>query len=206
MSETSCSQERPRTKWETFEAAVASVQALLSPNANVTRNVKLVDRLGHERQFDVVIRGQWAGRHVLGVIECKDWSVKVDLPEVEAFVTKKENVRANLAIMVSRCGFTQKAIDLAKHHAIGTLSLLPDDDAHGFAIGFQSFAFFFKWTQLILRVRLAGKTRIPRSLKVESVQYKGHKLIDWFRGRLDCEHRTTELAGITSTSSSIAQR
>ena len=45
-----------------FEKAVALVQAQFDPAANVTHNEVIVDRLGHSRQFDVVIRGAFAGQ------------------------------------------------------------------------------------------------------------------------------------------------
>src|SRR5208283_971949 len=79
-------------RWETFEQAVASVQRLLSPDADVKHNEKIGDTRNRLRQFDVVIRGQWAGKTMLGIIECKDKKRPVDMPQVEAFLTKSRSV------------------------------------------------------------------------------------------------------------------
>lgn len=55
-----------------LELAVANIQKMMDPNSTVTHDEKLKDRVGNIRQYDVVIRGQFGGRQVLGVIECKD--------------------------------------------------------------------------------------------------------------------------------------
>jgi len=54
---------------KSLEKAVARIQQLLDPGSVVTHNEHIVDRLGNRRQFDVVIRGQAAGRNYLGVVE-----------------------------------------------------------------------------------------------------------------------------------------
>lgn len=43
-----------------FEKAVAAIQAQLDPAASVTHNEVLTDRLGQQRQFDVIVRGSFA--------------------------------------------------------------------------------------------------------------------------------------------------
>src|SRR5215212_5196720 len=89
-----------------FEKIVARIQQMMDPNSTVTHNEKLNDRVGNRRQYDVVIRGQFGGRPVLGVIECKDHSRRKGAETVEAFAKKTENLGANLRIVVSRKGFT----------------------------------------------------------------------------------------------------
>src|SRR5215831_18005210 len=84
-----------------FEKTVAAIQQMMDPNSTVTHNEKLTDRVGNKRQYDVVIRGQFGGRPVLGVMECKDHSRKKGPDAVEAFAKKSENLGANLRIMVS---------------------------------------------------------------------------------------------------------
>src|SRR5213592_3911622 len=110
----------------TFEKIVARIQQMMDSNSTVTHNEKLEDRVGNRRQYDVVVRGQFGGRPVLGVIECKDHSRKKGPEAVEAFAKKTENLGANLRLMVSKKGFTEQALKLAKHENIGCLSLLPE--------------------------------------------------------------------------------
>lgn len=107
-----------------FEGAVAQLHALLAPDAQVTHDERLVDRLGHSRQFDVVMRSKLGGYELLSVIECKDLRGKVGTPEVNAFADKAANVRANLKVIASRMGFTRPAMELAAHHGIALISLL----------------------------------------------------------------------------------
>ena len=75
-----------------FEKVVAGIQAQIDPTSSVTHNETLTDRLGHSRQFDVVIRGSFAGQQMLGVIECKDLKRRVGNPEVDAFITKANEI------------------------------------------------------------------------------------------------------------------
>ncbi len=49
-----------------FEKAVARIQQMMDPDSNVTHNEKLTDRARNTRQYDVVIRGRFGGRDVLG--------------------------------------------------------------------------------------------------------------------------------------------
>jgi hypothetical protein len=107
-----------------LEKAVARVQQLLDPNSKVTHDEKLADRVGNMRQYDVIIRGQFAGRDCLGVIECKDHGRKAGPGDVDAFAKKTENLGANIRMMVSRRGFTARALNVATHEHIACLSLL----------------------------------------------------------------------------------
>src|SRR5262245_8334361 len=110
-----------------LEEAVARLQQMMDPNATVTHDEKLTDRIGNVRQFDIVIRGQFAGRPILGAIECKDHNRKKGPRDVGAFAKEAEHLNANLKIMVSRKGFTKQALRLAKFEGISCLSLLPHD-------------------------------------------------------------------------------
>src|SRR5438046_1944612 len=78
-----------------LEKAVAAVQQLMDKTTKVTHNEFIIDRLGNRRQFDVVIRGSFGGRPMLGVIECKDHGTKKGPSDVEAFAKKTEHVCAN---------------------------------------------------------------------------------------------------------------
>ena len=110
-----------------LEKTVARIQQMMDPESKVTHNERLVDRVGNTRQYDVIIRGRFGGRDILGVIECKDHKRRKGPDVVEAFAKKTENLGANLRLMVSRKGFTDQALKLAVHEGIGCLSLLPDD-------------------------------------------------------------------------------
>lgn len=119
-----------------LEQAVARIQQLMDPGTVVEHNVTLADRLGINSQFDVVIRGSMGGREQIGVIECKDHTVKIGPALVRSFIHKVRDINAGMALMVSKKGFTRQALTIAKHEGVGTLSLLPNDPADaGFSIG-----------------------------------------------------------------------
>lgn len=124
-----------------FEKIVADIQAQVDKNAKVSHNQRLVDRHGHKRQFDVVIKGKFADQDILGVIECKDLIKKVGTPEIDAFVTKSQDIKSNFKIVVSRNGFSKPAIEEARYYGIQTLSLIPNDEVNcGFKVGIYWFA------------------------------------------------------------------
>ena len=176
---------KPVKQWESFERAVASVQQLFSPDAEVTHNEKISDTHNRRRQFDVVIRGEWAGRKLLGVIECRDKKRPADLPQIDAFIAKSQSVRANFALVVSRAGFSKEAITLAREHGIGTLSLLPGEHADaGFVVGFQSYARFFEWTRLDITIQFKGKVVLDAPLDIQSITYQERSVADWFKKKL----------------------
>jgi hypothetical protein len=80
----------------------------------------------------VAIRFRFSFYDHLVLIECKDKNRKVEVEEVEAFVTKRKDARADKAIMVSAKGFQRQAIKVAKQHGIELYTLtylrgMPDD-------------------------------------------------------------------------------
>lgn len=144
-------------EWKRFEKIVAELQQAFDPLSSVTHNEQLVDKLGHKRQFDVVIRGKFAGHRVLGVIECKDRSRPVGREYINAFSDKVRNLGANLAILVSRRGFTEPALELAKHNGIVAFSLLSSDSGDpGFVVNAPAFAELYRWEEYGFVAHLFG--------------------------------------------------
>ena len=168
-----------------FEKTVAALQTRLSPDSEVQHNAILVDRLGHKRQFDVAIRGTLGGHEVLGVMECKDWSRRVGPQTIEAFITKTQDLNANLALIVSKRGFTTKALEKAKHYGIGTLSLLPDDpEDSGFWVGVRAYGDLYRWTSSRIRLIFASKSPPLVHPPLMGLYWRSHRLLDWILGAL----------------------
>jgi Restriction endonuclease len=169
-----------------LEQAVAAIQQLFDPQSTVTTNEFIVDRLGNSREFDVVVRGNYAGQPMLCVIECKNWSDKVGTPVVDAFLTKARNVNANIILIVSKRGFTDPALRQAKHEGIGALSLLPDDpiDA-GFCLGTCWYAKHYYWYDSIFIIRHDANTPLPEAWKHSEVLLpNGKSILAWFENQL----------------------
>jgi hypothetical protein len=166
-----------------LEEAVARVQQRLDPNSRVTHDEKMTDRVGIVRQFDVVIRGQFAGRDCLGVIECKDHSRKGGLGDVEAFAKKTDNLGANIRLMVARKGFTDSALKLASFEHIACLSLLsPQTPVPGHSIGEWWYGEIARWTQwrLIVHFVTPPKPGELEPLVGDSVRWQGKPVSRWF--------------------------
>lgn len=172
-----------------FEKIVANIQARIDPNASVTHNQKITDRLGHSRQFDVVIKGVFAGQEILGVIECKDLNKKVSTPEIEAFVTKSQDINANFKIVVSRRGFSKQGLEKAKHYGIQALSLMQKDKANsGFRLGSYWLADIYLWRQITLSPILAIESNQPITFNIHDAKINGKKVLDWFTNYLYNNH------------------
>jgi hypothetical protein len=180
-----------------FEKTVARIQQKLDPGSTVTHDETLVDRVGNCRQFDVVIRGQFGGRDVLGVIECRDHKRRKGPSAIEGFAKKAEHVNANLRLMVSRRGFTEQALNLARHEGIGCLSLLPEDPKQvGFGIGEMWYARLLRWGQASLTVYRADEARpLPTEFASDSVSWNGKPVMNWFLKQLDTRYRLLKETG-----------
>ena len=179
-----------------FEKAVAAVQALLDPAAQVTHNARLCDRLGHWRQFDVVIRAKAGGHDVLGVIECKDLQRPVGTPEVNAFADKARNVLANLTLLASRRGFTKQALELAKFHGIGTVSLLKAEaEETGFTVGVPSYGELFRWERAKTTVHFAERLAHPPHFVLDDLSIEGQSVAEWLKRELYTTYREVEGKG-----------
>lgn len=183
-------------KWIKFENIVTKIQQMMDKNSVVTHNERLIDRVGNERQYDIVIRGNFGGRHILGVIECKDHCRKKGPSTIEAFAKKTENLGANLRIIVSRKGFTRQALSLAKHENIGCLSLLPNDpNQSGFSVGSICYGIIDIWSKLELIIEFAKKDdmNLIENFNLESVMYEGKKVINWFKRELFTTHKNKKM-------------
>src|SRR5579871_3250660 len=138
-----------------LETIVARIQQKMDPNSTVSHNEKLVDRLGNKRQYDVVIRGHYAGRPILGVIECKDHSRKK--------------------------GFTPQALVVAEHEGIGCLSLLPEDPKQaGFSIGQMWYGVHRQWTDVRMEIQFPVIPAPIESFDLLKVKWDGKTVFNWF--------------------------
>lgn len=164
-----------------FEKMVAAMQARIDPASTVAHDEIIVDRLGHSRQFDVVIRGQFAGQPMLGVIECKDLKRRVGNPEVDAFVTKANDVNANFKVLMSRSGFTKPALEKCANYGIQALSLIEaDPDNRRFFLGSRWTAEVTRWSQLSLQLFFANPDEAAIDFSTEQPRIDNKRILDGF--------------------------
>jgi hypothetical protein len=115
-------------KWKRFEKLIHQIHQQFGKD-----NVTLDERLPGfdsktDRQIDVVIRGVVNQYAILVVVECRDKERPTDVGEVEAFVSKIRDVRANKGVMISTSGFTTAAVEMARTHAITTRTYLDTEN------------------------------------------------------------------------------
>lgn len=179
-----------------FEKLVHDIQKRLDPKASVNHNETLTDRLGHRRQFDVVIRGHTGGHPILGVIECKDLARRVGTPAIEAFVTKTRDLNANIAIVASRRGFSKPALEKAKDHGIGTISLLrKDKNDSGPKLGIRWYAEIWKWSKTKMTVHFVSKVPPVEISSPLEILYQGQPVFEWWQRQLVTDHASDRHLG-----------
>lgn len=180
-----------------FESTVAEVQRMFGDDCSVTHNELIVDRNGHKRQFDVVLRGQMAGHELLGVLECKDHKRALPARDVEAFVTKSAAVRANLRAIVTRMGYTRTALDLCRHHGILALTLLKQDEKdRGLTVGAYAYLRRYDWD--VERVRWGAISEAGLEIAVTSpvgATVGGTELVPWLLHELNTTYLQTRETG-----------
>ena len=106
-------------KSKRFEKLVAKIQSDFSKNAEVKHDEKVIGRITKsERQIDVSVRFKSGQFDVFVAIECKDWNVPIDSPEIESFIQKMDDIGADRGAMVAANGFTEGSKNLAKNKRI----------------------------------------------------------------------------------------
>ncbi|MBF4486226.1 restriction endonuclease [Flavobacterium sp. CSZ] len=68
-----------------------------------------------ERQIDFAIRGNLAGKRILGIVDCIYYSKKIDIKTVESFIGIMQDVNANFALMITNRGYSQAAKNRVKY-------------------------------------------------------------------------------------------
>ncbi len=172
-----------------FELAVAEIQKRIDPLSKVSHDETIIDRFGTKRQCDIVIRGNFGGRPIFGIIECKDHKRKTGLSTIDAFAKKTENLNSNLNIIVSKSGFTKPALNQAKKENIDCLSLLQSDTNNvEVNIGSTWYAIGGYWSTTKMKILFNSVTSLPNSNEILSAEWKGKKIINWVTKQLLTVH------------------
>ena len=109
-----------------YEAFVASVvnDFNLSPDIKVFRRREFVGRRsGRKIVIDVSFEMDYGGFTVLVLVECKLYSQKVQVGDIEEFRTKIDDIGAHKGLVFSTIGFQSGAVKAAKAYGIGLARL-----------------------------------------------------------------------------------
>jgi hypothetical protein len=102
--------------WEEYENEIQAYFCEQYPNARIERNAKIVGRYSRvERQIDTLIEESAAGFKMRIVIDAKYYKKKIDVKDVESFLSMLIDVDANKGLMVSLNGYSTGAINRAHY-------------------------------------------------------------------------------------------
>lgn len=116
-----------KQKWKHFEEQTFKVVKQLNPDYSVYHNVEITGKLSKtSRQVDVQLIDPKEYDFV--AFECKDYKVPVDIPRIEAFVSKLKDLGTSKGAIVSNSGYTKPAVILAKEWGVDLLNLVDTED------------------------------------------------------------------------------
>lgn len=110
-----------------FESKSHGIISRLNPDKSVMENVHIVGKLSERsRQLDVVMRAPQEYDFI--AFECKDKKASIDIPVVEGYNTKLQDVGAKHGAIVSNSPFTAGAKTMAGKLGIDLLNLVDTED------------------------------------------------------------------------------
>lgn len=91
---------------------------------NVYRNKTYSGRIStREIKVDVSFEGQLLGARIIGIVECKRYSSRVEVSDVEEFYSKLDDIGAHKGIMFTTVGYEEGAIKVARGRGIALFIL-----------------------------------------------------------------------------------
>lgn len=116
--------------WKQFEEFVSRLERLLADlKAKVKTNDSVIDRYGQPRQVDATVRLQTGTTELLIIIECRRRKRISDVTWVEQTHTKKDNLRADKAVLVSNARLSGPAQKMAADKGIEIRTLAEIDES-----------------------------------------------------------------------------
>lgn len=91
-----------------------------------------------ERQIDFAIRGNLAGKRILGIVDCKYYKKNIDVKIIESFIGMMQDVNANFGFMITNQGYS----NAAKNRVINSnlkLDVLNFDELNEIKLGVDYF-------------------------------------------------------------------
>ena len=167
-----------------FEMVVRDVFHLFDPSATVQHGRWVVGTYGR-RELDVTIEGTVGGVARKAIIECKDYNPKktgpVGVEIVDALITKRRLVSADVALICSNAGFTAQALREAKGEGIGMISVMRAGDSRiRFQVQEEVYTRRIKVESINLRVHFPEEPSVDLSgVPSDGITFRGAPLISW---------------------------
>jgi len=99
-------------EWEDYEAQIFKKIKSEFPETEVLKNQKIQGYFSKQkRQIDILVKGNFIGKDIIGVVECKNFNKKIDVKVVDSFIGFIEDVKANIGIIITNKGYTKAALN-----------------------------------------------------------------------------------------------
>ncbi len=123
--------------WKQYEQYVYEIFRTKYPEYSVERNLRIIGRITNQsRQIDIAIRGEFIGHQLFAVVDCKYYSEKVDVKDVESFIGMLSDIGADLGILVTNKGYSEAAQKQAEASRI-KLDIVKIDEIDKYEIDFE---------------------------------------------------------------------
>lgn len=96
--------------WKKYEDQIFLKLHREFPNSEILKNQKIQGIYSKRiRQIDILIKGEICGKNIFGIIDCKNFSRKLDIKIIESFIGLLEDINANIGIIITNKGYTKGA-------------------------------------------------------------------------------------------------
>lgn len=105
----------PNPMWKDYEKKLFNKLSEIYSNCEIEYNDSIFGLYSRiDRQIDFSIRGNIAGRRVLGIVDTKYYNKSVDVKVVESFIGMIEDVNANFGLIITNKGYSKSAKNRVK--------------------------------------------------------------------------------------------
>lgn len=102
--------------WKKYETEILEYFQETYPETDILFDQKIQGKYSKvSRQIDILIEGEIAGYAIRIAVDCKCFSKKIDVKQVESFCSMVEDVDAHQGILITQKGFSKAAINRAHY-------------------------------------------------------------------------------------------
>lgn len=102
--------------WKEYEIYITRHFQKLFPNMSIKHNVRREGLISKtNRQIDILIEGKVAGFDLKIIVDCKYFNKKINVKEVESFLSFLQDLKASKGIIITNIGYTDAAFNRAMY-------------------------------------------------------------------------------------------
>jgi len=102
--------------WRDYEIYITQHFKRQFPDTSIRHNVRRMGSISKtKRQIDILIEGELAGFNISVIVDCKYFNKKVDVKDVEAFLSFLLDLKASKGIMITNVGYSEAAYNRATY-------------------------------------------------------------------------------------------